>query len=139
MPVSDKLQTDQARLGATAKLAVIAEVLYLLNLLLLPGLAFIILLLLNSKKKNSAGSIALSHMKQAIVTSLWAVVLLLVINGLILLLGGYQGPYVWMFVIIYFTLGHSSFILLGVVGLIKALNSEYWRYPLVGSPPVVRN
>ena len=136
MPVSDNLQIDQTPSGEKDKLSVITEVLYLLNLLILPLIAFVILVGLYQASKNSAGWVALSHMKQAMISSIWAAILLFVVNGIILLLGGYQGPSVWVFVIIYFTLVHSSFILLGVIGLIKALNGEYWRYPLIGSAPV---
>lgn len=53
----------------------------------------------------------------------------------LLLLGGYDGPYVWMFVIVYFTVVHSTFILLGVLGLIKAFAGQYWSYPLIGLSP----
>ncbi|MGD2117189.1 MAG: hypothetical protein PVG66_02420 [Chromatiales bacterium] len=135
MPISEQTEADQSRQSATDFLAVAAEVLYLVNLLLLPVIAFIILLLMFFLRKDTASVLARSHMKQAVITSLWAAALLVIVNGIILLVGGYHGPYVWMTVIIYFTLGHSSFILLGVIGLIKALAGQYWQYPLVGCPP----
>ena len=58
--------------------------------------------------------------------------LVIVIFSLILFLGGIDGPYTWMIAIIYFTIAHSSFIILGMIGLIKALEGLCWSYPLVG-------
>jgi uncharacterized Tic20 family protein len=39
-----------------------------------------------------------------------------------------------MVVILYFTFIHSSLILMGVVGLVKALNGQHFSYPLIGRP-----
>lgn len=139
MPVSNNPQPEHLSDVDADYLAVTAEVLYLLNLLLLPVIAFVLLLTVYFYKMNSAGELALNHFKQAIFTSLWAGLLLFAVNGFILLLGGYDGPYVWMTVIIYFTLIHASFIMLGVIGLIKALNGQYWRYPLLGYSANVHN
>ena len=58
----------------------------------------------------------------------------MVVNGLILLLGGYTGAHTWVLVILYFTVCHSTLVLLGVVGLSKAMAGQCWRYPLVGRP-----
>ena len=57
-----------------------------------------------------------------------------VIGGAILLVGGYDGPNVWTVVILYFTIFHSMLVLLGILGLAKALAGQCWRYPLVGRP-----
>lgn len=128
MPVS-KPDVDES-----ASLAVIAESLFLINLLLLPGLAFLILLFVYWKFHGQANTVNLNHLQQTVVASLWGGFLLVVINAFILLLGGYQGAYTWMIVVIYFTIVHSTFILLGVVGLVKALAGECWKYPVVGRP-----
>ena len=69
---------------------------------------------------------------QTLSASVWGGILLVVINAMILLLGGYDGPFTWMIVIIYFTICHSTLILLGMLGLAKALAGKCYRYPLIG-------
>ena len=65
-------------------------------------------------------------------SSLWAGMLLVVVNVFIVLLGGYDGPYTWMIVILYFTTCHSTLVLLGILGLAKALAGKCFRYPIIG-------
>jgi uncharacterized Tic20 family protein len=114
-------------------IAVLAESLYLLNLLLLPGLAFLALLFLKMHLK-SAAPLAVSHVQQTVSASIWAGVILGLANGVIILLGGYQGAWTWVVAILYFTFCHSVLILLGAFGLSKAMNGQCWRYPMVGRP-----
>jgi uncharacterized Tic20 family protein len=113
-------------------LAVTAEVLYLANLLLLPGLAFFILLGLWRKHRHAAPLLARCHLRQTLAASLWAGVLLVIANAAILLLGGYRQPGTWVVAIIYFTMFHSTFVLLGVLGLAKAMAGKPYIYPLIG-------
>ncbi len=115
-------------------LAVAAESLYLANLLLAPGLAFLALLWLYYRRRPSAPALAVSHLQQTVSASLWAGVLLVGVNGAILLLGGYDGPNVWTVVIVYFTVFHSALVMLGILGLAKAMAGQCWRFPLVGRP-----
>jgi uncharacterized Tic20 family protein len=115
-------------------LAVAAEVLYLVNLLLLPGIAFIALVLVYFRSIKQAPALAVCHLRQTLSASLWAGGLLLVANISILLLGGYRSPDTWMVIIIYFTTCHASLVLLGVMGLAKAMAGQCYRYPLVGRP-----
>ena len=113
-------------------LAVTAESLYLVNLMLAPGLAFIILLLLFQIKKKQLTPLAANHFSQTIGVSVVGGVLLVCISASLALLGGPDSGYTWMVVILYFTFIHSSLILMGVIGLVKALNGQHFRYPLVG-------
>ena len=113
-------------------IAVSAEILYLLNLLLLPGLAFLALLILWQIKAKHCPPLAKAHLQQTIVASLWAGVMLVIVNITIILLGGYDGPWIWVIVIIYFTICHAALVLLGAYGLSKALAGQCWRFPLVG-------
>lgn len=115
--------------GATA---VAAESLYLVNLLLAPGLGFLGLLALWWSGRAAAPPLAAAHLAQTLAASLWAGVLLVVVNALILLLGGYRGPYVWVIVITYFTFCHSLLVMFGAYGLAKAMAGQCWRFPLVG-------
>ena len=115
-------------------LAVWAEVLYLSNLLIAPGLAFAALLWLHFKRNADMPALARCHLRQTISASLWAGALLVIANAAIILLGGYAAPKTWMIVIIYFTTCHSSLVLLGVLGLAKAMAGQKYVYPLVGRP-----
>lgn len=112
--------------------AVMAEALYLANLLLLPGFSFAVLLWLFFRHHRNGPPLARCHLRQTVAASLWAGVILVIVNVLILATGGYQSANVWMYVIIYFTVGHSSLILLGMIGLAKAMAGRAWRYPLIG-------
>ncbi|MBZ0095486.1 MAG: hypothetical protein K8H75_09000 [Sulfuricella sp.] len=114
--------------------AVWAETLYLANLLLAPGLAFLMLLWLYFKRGAEMPALARCHLRQAISASIWAGALLVIANLLIILLGGYAAPKTWMIVIIYFTTCHSTLVLLGVLGLAKAMAGQKYVYPLVGRP-----
>lgn len=113
-------------------LAVTAEVLYLANLLLLPGLAFLILLAVWRKHRHMAPALARCHLRQTLAASLWAGVLLVIANAAIILLGGYHQPGTWVIAILYFTMFHSAFVLLGVLGLAKAMAGRDFVYPLIG-------
>ena len=115
-------------------LAVAAEALYLANLLLLPGIAFLVLLWLWWRFREKAPPLVSAHLAQTLSASLWGGVLLVLVNLLILLLGGYHGAHVWVVVITYFTLMHSSLVVFGAYGLAKAMAGQCWRFPLVGRP-----
>lgn len=116
--------------NAEVRLATAAEVLYLANLLILPGVAFLILAVLAWRKRRT-GPLAAAHLDQAVWASLWAGVLLVGVNGLILWVAGFTGAG-WAAVILCFTVCHATLVLLGVVGLVKAMNGQCWRFPLVG-------
>jgi len=134
MPASEP-ETVPPETGVPGQgLAVAAEVLYLGNLLLLPGIAFIALVLVYFSNIRQAPALAVCHLRQTLSASLWAGALLLVANISILLLGGYRSPNTWMVVIIYFTTCHATLVLLGVAGLAKAMAGQCYRYPLVGRP-----
>lgn len=109
-----------------------AELLFIANLLLMPGLSFIILLRLYFKHRASAPALAVCHLKQTVSASLWAGVLLIIANLAIFLLGGYTSANTWTVAIIYFTTCHSTLVLLGIIGLAKAMAGQNFVYPLVG-------
>ncbi|MCO6413091.1 MAG: DUF4870 domain-containing protein [Thiogranum sp.] len=102
--------------------------------MLAPGLAFVVLLILYMKNRAHADPLAANHLSQTVGVSLAGGALILVIIALILVLGGFDSGYTWMIVILYFTFIHSSLILLGVAGLVKAMAGEHFRYPLIGRP-----
>lgn len=133
MPASAEASPPAAS-GPGTGIAVLAEALYLANLLLLPGFAFLALLWLWWRQRDSAPPLAAAHLLQTLSASLWGGALLVLVNVLILLLGGYRGAHTWVVVITYFTLAHSMLVVFGAYGLAKAMAGQCWRFPLVGRP-----
>ena len=131
MPLSDDdFGFEEEQVGQN--LAVLAEVLYLINLLLLPGLAFALLFGLWLKYKDSAPPLARQHLKQTTYVSLIGGFLIFTLSGLILFLGGLAWEWTWVILILYFTCIHSTLVLFGMYALIKAMNGQTWRFPLIG-------
>ncbi|NTV71323.1 MAG: hypothetical protein HGA71_14410 [Azonexaceae bacterium] len=131
MPLSDDdFGFEEEKAGQN--LAVLAEALYLINLLLLPGLAFLILVGLWFKFKDSAPPLARQHLRQTTFISLVGGLLIVVFSGLILGLGGLAWEWTWVTLILYFTCIHSTLVLFGMYALIKAMNGQMWRFPLIG-------
>ncbi len=113
-------------------LALAAESLYLINLLVLPGLGFLALLWLYFRRRADAPPLAQVHLRQTVSASLWAGALLVLVNLLIITLGGYDAAWTWVIVILYFTTAHTTLVILGILGLARALAGQPYRYPLVG-------
>jgi uncharacterized Tic20 family protein len=116
-----------------ATVAVQAEALYLINLLLLPGVAFIALLWLAHRHAGSPNPLTRCHLRQTLCASIWAGVLLMAVTLLIMLLGGFTAPATWVVLILYFICCHSALVLFGVLGLARAMAGQTYVYPLVGS------
>jgi hypothetical protein len=116
------------------RLAVTAEALYLANLMLLPGLAFLVLLWLYFRQTPGTPPLAACHLRQTVSATIWAGALLVATNLLIVATGGYASPGTWAVVILYFTTCHSALMLLGVIGLARAMAGKIYVYPLVGRP-----
>jgi len=119
---------------AGQNLAVLAESLFLINLLLLPGLTFAALFALWLKNRNSAPPLARQHLRQTTFVSLVGGFLIVALSGLILALGGLDWAWTWVVLVLYFTCIHSTLVLLGMYGLIKAMSGQVWRFPLIGPP-----
>ncbi len=115
-------------------LAVSAEALYLLNLLLLPGLAFVALVAVYLKSHGTAAPLAAAHLSQTLAASLWAGGLLVLANLAVLVLGGYQTLSAWIILAAYVVLVHASLVVCGAIGLARALAGQCWRFPLFGRP-----
>ena len=131
MPLSDDdFGFEEEKAGQN--LAVLAEALYLINLLLLPGLAFLILVGLWLKYRDSAPPLARQHLRQTTFVSLVGGLLIVTFSGLILGFGGLAWEWTWVALILYFTCIHSTLVLFGMFALIKAMNGQMWRFPLIG-------
>lgn len=113
-------------------LAVTAEALYLANLMLIPGLGFVLLGWVWFRHHHTAPALAANHLRQTFFVSLWGGLLLVSACAGFILFFGVNSAWTWTYVVIYFTCVHSSLILFGVLGLSKALAGKTYRYPLIG-------
>lgn len=113
-------------------LAVTAESLYLVNLMLAPGLAFLAIAWLWLKHRHSAPPLARCHLDQTFYVSLWGGALIVIANALLFWWLGWNWEWTWVIVVIYFTCVHSTLILFGMLGLAKAMAGKPYTYPLIG-------
>ncbi|MGB1263004.1 MAG: hypothetical protein ACPG52_08860 [Cognaticolwellia sp.] len=90
----------------------------ILNLTFLPIFAFIMLLL--KLNKFTANSLAARHLTFALKLNLLAATALILVSVLMILLGGFHSGWTWVFVITYFVLVHTIFIVVAVWALIRA-------------------
>ncbi len=115
-------------------MAILSESLYIANLLLIPLLGFIILAIIFIRNHDSAPVLARSHLEQTVSASIWIGLIFFIaaLTVMMLNLVGVEDLTIWMTVIIVFTLFHASMVLLGIIGLSKALSGKCWSYPVVG-------
>ncbi|WP_126444330.1 hypothetical protein [Sulfuricystis multivorans] len=113
-------------------LAVAAESLFLVNLMLAPGLAFLLLAWLWLKHRVAAPPLARCHLDQTFFVSLWGGALIIAICAAFLFFLGWDWEWTWVAVILYFTCIHSTLILFGMLGLAKAMAGKPYRYPWIG-------
>lgn len=118
-PQSTSTQAAEEKAIRQASRAALAS---LLNLTLLPVAGFI--WLLTHLGTTDAGTIAGYHVRLGIRLNLIAAVTLLAVSGLMILFGGFDSPWTWVYVISYFTLVHSIFILIAVWTLVRAWSGQ---------------
>jgi hypothetical protein len=94
----------------------------LLNLTILPGISFIALLLIY--RKTVADTIDRYHALLGIKINLIAAAVLFLVSGLMILLGGFDSPWTWVYVISYFTLVHTVFIVIALWALVRAWSGD---------------
>ena len=135
MQPSDNETIDEPEVPGQG-LAVLAESLYVANLLILPFLAFLVLAVVFLKKHRTAPPLARSHLQQTITASIGIALMFLVCAGIIVLLKtrGLEDVGLWMIIVIVFTIIHATMVLFGVLGLAKAMAGKCWRYPVFGRP-----
>jgi hypothetical protein len=114
------------------RLAVTAEALYLVNLMIAPGLGFLAIVWLWLKRRQDAPPLARCHIDQTFFVSLWGGLLIVVANTTLFLWLGWDWQWTWVIVVIYFTCVHSTLILLGMLGLAKAMAGKPFVYPWIG-------
>ncbi len=110
---TNKLQLKRASNAALASL---------LNLTVLPGISFVALLLIY--RKTEPGTIDRYHALLGIKINIIAAAVLFLVSALMILLGGFNSPWTWVYVITYFTLVHTLFIVLAVWALVRAWSGD---------------
>ena len=118
--------------NAGTPLAITAEALFLVNLMLAPGLGFLALAWLWRKHRHSAPLLARQHLEQTFWVSFWGGLLLVLVCATLIVLGGLHWEWTWVAVILYFTCIHSTLIMGGMLGLARAMAGRPWRFPLIG-------
>lgn len=131
MPHSDAKSNTPSETDGR-ELAIIAEGLYLANLLLIPGIGFAILLWLWLKNRDSAPLLARQHLKQTTYVSLYGGLLIALLSAIFIGVGGLHWEWTWVIVIMYFTCIHSTLVMFGMYALAKAMAGQFWRFPLIG-------
>lgn len=114
------------------RIASTAATLYLLNILLLPFIAFVLLLILYQRQRHNVSTLVQCHLMQAMRASICAGLMLILISTGILLFGDLHQISTWIIFILYVLCVHSVFILLGVFALSKALSGKLYFYPIIG-------
>lgn len=99
-----------------------AALMSLLNLTFIPGIAFAWLLL--RLREWQPGELDHYHAKLGIKINLFAAVALILVSSLMVLLGGFDSAWTWVYVITYFTFVHSMFILAAVWAMVRAWNGQ---------------
>jgi hypothetical protein len=126
------LQPSASEPPAGQGLAVAAESLYLVNLMLAPGLGFAAIAWLWLKHRTGAPALARCHLEQTFRVSLWGGALIVVACAAFIALMGLDSEWTWTFVIVYFTCIHSTLIMFGILGLAKAMAGQPYVYPFIG-------
>ncbi len=103
----------------------------ILNLTFLPVISFIWLLLKFKESKDKG--IVYYHIIFAIKLNLIAAVALLLVSLLMIAFGGFYSPWTWVFVITYFVLVHTIFIVLAVWALIRAWSGNEINFSKPGN------
>jgi hypothetical protein len=104
------------------KRAASSGLLALLNLTFLPILAFIGLLFIYNKSESD--SIDRYYAVVGIKTNLMAAIALLLMTGLMIILGGFDSPWTWVYVISYFVFVHAMFILFATWTMVRSWTGE---------------
>ncbi len=117
---------------AGQSLAIAAEALYLINLMLAPGIGFVALAWLWWRRSAGAPLLARNHLRQTFFVSVWGGALLVFVCVAFIVFLGLDSAWTWTIVVIYFTCVHSTLILFGILGLAKAMAGKTYRYPLIG-------
>ena len=111
-------KTDELQLKRAANAALAS----LLNLTILPVISFFALLLIY--RKTEPDMIDRYHALLGIKINVIAAAVLFLVSALMILLGGFNSPWTWVYVISYFTMVHTLFIVLALWALVRAWSGD---------------
>lgn len=112
-PTTEERQIQQASNAALASL---------INLTILPGIGFIALIFIYLK--TQPGTIGRYHAVLGFKINIIAAITLFAVSALMILFGGFNSPWTWVYVISYFTLVHTLFIVLAIWALVRAWSGD---------------
>lgn len=112
-------------------LAILAESLYLLNLLF-PLIPLAFMLLIRRRRFAEAGVLGRSHLQQATTVATISSILFVIANLVVLMFGGYKSVTALVTFEIYFIAVVPIFVIPGLLALLRAMNEQPARYPLIG-------
>jgi len=118
-------------------IAVVAESLFLANLMIIPVLGFILMVWLWRKHRHDESPVVRNHLEQTVFSSIWGGAILVGVSIAVFVMGGFDNPISWVVGVLYFVCVHAALILLGVIGLNRAILGQKWRYPILG--PVIED
>lgn len=110
---NNKLQLKRASNAALASL---------LNLTILPVVGFVALVLIY--KNTQPHTIDRYHAALGIKINIIAVTALVLVSMLMFFLGGFDSPWTWVYVISYFTIVHTGFIVFALWVLVRAWSGD---------------
>lgn len=120
-----KLTNEEHRIG------IWASALYLLNLLLLPGFAFLGLWWLRSHVMTLNSDFAEQYVTQNFRAAIVSGCVILGIPGIILMIS--NSIIAWTTALLWLLTSHATMVLLGALSLSRAMNGRPWVYPVFGS------
>jgi ABC-type multidrug transport system permease subunit len=112
-------------------IAILAETLFLANLLLIPIIPFLVLFYLYKKYSSKSDSVAYNHLRQTLIASVLAGVFIVLIAGVFYFFSSTSAAITWTIIITYLTCVHSVFVMLGIYGLSKAMVGQKVKFPLI--------
>jgi len=113
-------------------LAVAAEALFLINLMILPVIGFGLLMLLWLLYRRHPAPLVRNHLQQTVTVSIYGGAILVGLSVAVFLLGGFDNPWSWVIGVLYFVCLHAALIIFGVMGLNAAILRRPYRYPVLG-------
>ena len=107
-------------------LASLAQLLYLANLLAIPGIALLLLALLRVMLRERLDSFSRYHFRLALLSGCIAL-LVLGIPALIFWQLGYDSAGAWTTLLMYLLVIHTTFVILGIYSLARAMTGKRLR------------
>jgi len=113
------------------KIGAIAEAFFILNLLFV-GFLYIALWLLYFLQYKDASSVSKNHLKQTLIASSMSVLIVIMLNVFVILTSGYASAKALIAAEVYLMLIVPLFMIVGILGFVKAINYKNYSFPLIG-------